>query len=68
MKFAIDEVLRYDSPFQSFFRTTGAGTVFRGIPIPADTKIVLFLGSATGTRRSSGRTPVNSASSAMPPA
>ncbi|WP_346768931.1 cytochrome P450 [Crystallibacter degradans] len=46
VKFAIDEVLRFDSPFQSFFRTTSADTVFRGIPIPADTKIVLFLGSA----------------------
>jgi 4-methoxybenzoate monooxygenase (O-demethylating) len=46
VKFAIDEVLRFDSPFQSFFRTTGDDTVFRGIPIPAETKIVLFLGSA----------------------
>ena len=46
VKFAIDEVLRFDSPFQSFFRTTGSDTVFRGIPIPAETKIVLFLGSA----------------------
>ncbi|HEX2247249.1 MAG TPA: cytochrome P450 [Arthrobacter sp.] len=46
VKFAIDEVLRFDSPFQSFFRTTAADTVFRGIPIPAETKIVLFLGSA----------------------
>jgi len=45
-KFAIDEVLRFDSPFQSFFRTTAADTVFRGIRIPADTKIVLFLGAA----------------------
>jgi 4-methoxybenzoate monooxygenase (O-demethylating) len=45
-KFAIDEVLRFDSPFQSFFRTAAADTVFRGIRIPADTKIVLFLGAA----------------------
>ncbi|EMY34316.1 cytochrome P450 [Arthrobacter crystallopoietes BAB-32] len=45
-KFAIDEVLRFDSPFQSFFRTTATDTEFRGIRIPADTKIALFLGAA----------------------
>ena len=45
-KFAIDEVLRFESPFQSFFRTTAEDTVFRGMRIPGGTKIVLFLGAA----------------------
>ncbi|WP_427015549.1 cytochrome P450 [Pseudarthrobacter sp. P1] len=45
-KFAIDEALRYNSPFQSFFRTTGQDTTFRGIELPAGTKVVLFMGAA----------------------
>ncbi|MHC6219117.1 cytochrome P450 [Arthrobacter sp. MMS24-S77] len=45
-KFAIDEALRYESPFQSFFRTVAADTVFRGIPLPAGAKVLLFMGSA----------------------
>ncbi|MET3809879.1 cytochrome P450 [Arthrobacter sp. UYEF3] len=46
VKFAIDEALRYESPFQSFFRTVATDTVFRGIPLPAESKILLFMGSA----------------------
>lgn len=46
VKFAIDEALRYDSPFQSFFRTVATDTVFRGIPLSAGSKVLLFMGSA----------------------
>ncbi|WP_427006177.1 cytochrome P450 [Pseudarthrobacter sp. H2] len=45
-KFAIDEALRYESPFQSFFRTVTTDTVFRGIPLSAGSKVLLFIGSA----------------------
>lgn len=46
VKFAIDEALRYDSPFQSFFRTVATDTEFRGIPLSAGSKVLLFMGSA----------------------
>jgi 4-methoxybenzoate monooxygenase (O-demethylating) len=55
-KFAIDEALRYESPFQSFFRTTGSDTVFRGIPLPEGTKVLLFVGSANRDDRHWGGT------------
>jgi cytochrome P450 len=45
-KFAVDEALRYDSPFQSFFRTTGRDVDFHGLALPEDTKIALFMGAA----------------------
>ncbi len=45
-KFAVDEALRFDSPFQSFFRTTGRDVDFHGLALPEDTKIVLFVGAA----------------------
>ncbi|MCE7481652.1 cytochrome P450 [Microbacterium profundi] len=46
MKFAIDEAFRYDAPFQSFYRTTSVDTEIAGVPLPADTKVLLFIGSA----------------------
>lgn len=46
MKFAIDEAFRFDSPFQSFYRTTSRDTVIGGVELPAETKVLLFLGSA----------------------
>ncbi|HSN36338.1 MAG TPA: cytochrome P450 [Arthrobacter sp.] len=56
VKFAIDEALRFESPFQSFFRTTGSDTIFRGIPLPTGTKVVLFIGSANRDGRRWGET------------
>ena len=45
-KFAIDEALRFESPFTSFYRTTGRDTVLAGVPLPAGTKVLVFLGAA----------------------
>ena len=46
VKFAIDEAFRFESPFQSFFRTTSTDVSFHGVELPADTKVALFVGSA----------------------
>ncbi|RIJ78687.1 cytochrome P450 [Nakamurella silvestris] len=46
VKFAIDEALRFESPFQSFFRTTSVDTVFHGVDLPVGTKVLLFPGAA----------------------
>lgn len=46
VKFAIDEAFRYESPFQSFYRTTSRDTVLGGVALPADTKVAVFVGSA----------------------
>lgn len=46
VKFAIDEAFRYESPFQSFYRTTSRDTELGGMQLPADTKVALFVGSA----------------------
>lgn len=43
---AVEEVLRYDSPFQSFFRTTTRDVELAGQHIPAKTKIMISLGAA----------------------
>jgi cytochrome P450 len=43
---AYDEVLRWESPIQTFFRTTTEPVEIGGIEIPADAKILLFLASA----------------------
>jgi len=43
---AFDEVLRWESPIQTFFRTTTRPVDLGGIEVPADAKILLFLGSA----------------------
>ena len=46
VKFAIDEAFRYESPFQSFYRTTSQDTVLSGVELPAETKVAIFVGSA----------------------
>ena len=43
---AVEEVLRYDSPFQAFFRTTTRDVELAGQHIPAKTKIMMSLGAA----------------------
>jgi 4-methoxybenzoate monooxygenase (O-demethylating) len=43
---AFDEVLRWESPIQTFFRTTTRAVDIGGIAIPRDAKILLFLASA----------------------
>jgi 4-methoxybenzoate monooxygenase (O-demethylating) len=42
----INEVLRYESPFQSFYRTTAVDTEISGVRLAAGSKVALFLGSA----------------------
>jgi cytochrome P450 len=43
---AFDEVLRWESPIQTFFRTTTRTVDIGGIEIPEDAKVLLFLASA----------------------
>jgi 4-methoxybenzoate monooxygenase (O-demethylating) len=43
---AYDEALRWESPIQTFFRTTTKEVEIGGVAIPADAKILLFLASA----------------------
>jgi cytochrome P450 len=43
---AFDEVLRWESPIQTFFRTTTRAVDIGGIEIPQDAKVLLFLASA----------------------
>jgi 4-methoxybenzoate monooxygenase (O-demethylating) len=43
---AFDEVLRWESPIQTFFRTTTRAVNIGGIKIPQDAKVLLFLASA----------------------
>jgi cytochrome P450 len=43
---AFDEVLRWDSPVQTFFRTTTRETVLAGTAIPEGSKVLLFLAAA----------------------
>jgi cytochrome P450 len=45
-KFAFDEALRYQSPVQTFFRTTTREVDVAGTAIPEGAKVLLFLGSA----------------------
>lgn len=45
-KRALDESLRWDSTAQTFFRTTSRQTEVGGVTIPADSKVILFLGAA----------------------
>lgn len=45
-KFAIDEALRLESPFQKFHRTTSVDTVLEGVHIPAGSKVLIFIGAA----------------------
>ncbi|WP_309131196.1 cytochrome P450 [Brevibacterium sp.] len=46
VKYAIDESFRFESPFQSFYRTTSRDTVLGGVDLPADTKVLVFPGCA----------------------
>jgi cytochrome P450 len=45
-KTALDEVIRYESPVQTFFRTTTREVEVDGVPIAAGSKVLLFLGAA----------------------
>lgn len=45
-RFAIDEAFRYESPFQSFYRTTSRPVDFHGIDLPAGAKMAVFVGAA----------------------
>jgi cytochrome P450 len=45
-KAAFEESLRYESPVQTFFRTTTRSVDVEGTVIPSDAKVLLFLGSA----------------------
>ena len=48
---AFDEVLRWESPIQTFFRTTTRPVDLGGIEIPRDAKVLLFLAAANRDRR-----------------
>ena len=43
---AFDEILRWESPVQTFFRTTTKQVELGGMTLPADAKILLFLAGA----------------------
>ena len=43
---AFDEMLRFESPVQTFFRTTTKPTELGGVALPPDAKILLFLAGA----------------------
>ena len=45
-KFAFDEALRWESPVQTFFRTTSREVEVAGVRIPEGTKVLLYLGAA----------------------
>lgn len=46
LRFAVDEALRLESPFQKYHRTVTVDTVLGGVEIPAGSKLVVFLGAA----------------------
>jgi cytochrome P450 len=48
---AFDEALRYESPVQTFFRTTTRAVEAAGTVIPAGEKVLLFLGAANRDHR-----------------
>ena len=43
---AFEEAVRLESPVQTFFRTTTTETVIADVVIPADRKVLMFLGAA----------------------
>jgi 4-methoxybenzoate monooxygenase (O-demethylating) len=45
-KFVLDEILRYESPVQTFFRTSTRAVDIAGVTIPEGAKVLLFLGAA----------------------
>lgn len=53
-RFAIDEALRFESPFQSFFRTTARETTVDGVRLEEDAKVALFMGAANRDPRRFG--------------
>ncbi|QCU77176.1 cytochrome P450 [Citricoccus sp. SGAir0253] len=53
-KFAVDEALRLESPFQMFHRTSTVDTEIGGVHIPADSKVLLFMGAANRDPRKWG--------------
>lgn len=53
-KFAVDESLRVESPFQKFFRTVAVDTEIEGVRIPAGSKLLVFLGAANRDTRKWG--------------
>jgi cytochrome P450 len=46
LKYVFDEVVRVQSPVQTFFRTTSAEVTVADTRIPKDQKVLMFLGSA----------------------
>lgn len=54
VKFAIDEALRLESPFQSFYRTASVDVNFHGIDIAAGEKVLVFPGAANRDREKWG--------------
>ncbi|WP_329061638.1 cytochrome P450 [Amycolatopsis sp. NBC_01480] len=53
-RFAFDEALRYESPVQTFFRTTTREIEVAGVRIPEGEKVLLFLGAANRDPRKWG--------------
>lgn len=51
VKAAFDESLRYESPVQTFFRTTNRDVEIAGHLVPADSKALFFLASANRDER-----------------
>ncbi|NKX55751.1 cytochrome P450 [Arthrobacter mobilis] len=45
-RFAVDEALRVESPFQKFHRTVAVDTELGGVKIPAGAKVLVFIGAA----------------------
>jgi cytochrome P450 len=43
---AIEEVLRYETPVQTLYRTTTCQVTLGGVTLPADTRLLLLFGSA----------------------
>jgi cytochrome P450 len=43
---AFEEAVRFESPVQTFFRTTTQATEVSGVPLEADRKVLVFLGAA----------------------
>lgn len=53
-KFAVDEALRLESPFQKFHRTVAVDTVLGGVHLAAGSKVLVFLGAANRDPRKWG--------------
>jgi 4-methoxybenzoate monooxygenase (O-demethylating) len=46
LKFVFEEVLRLESPIQTYFRTTTKPTTIGGVAMQSDTKVQVFVGAA----------------------